>query len=299
MFPWLEALVNQYANQHQQHRLHHAHLLYGEQGTGKRALAQSLCEALLCEKSVNMQPCGHCKGCKLNQAGTHPDLMVISDEGSSIGVDAIRAIGDFIVHSAQQGGAKCVIVPNAQRMTVAASNALLKTLEEPNNACYIWLLAPSTANLPATILSRCAKQQVNVVVEPRVLGWLQEHAGEALKYEFSGMYQSQPLLLRHWQENDELEKIQALYQTVYNEQMNTDEQKLVDILTQNSQYIAIFRLFISQYLLHKSYQGLAFDALERCNAQLKQFSEHLVQTPGINMTLALSQLLRVLKQELA
>ncbi len=298
MFPWLASLVEQYANQHQQNRLHHAHLLYGKEGTGKRALAQSLCEALLCEQSENMQPCGRCKGCKLNQAGTHPDLMIISDEGGSIGVDSIRAIGDFIVHSAQQGGAKCVIVPDAQRMTVAASNALLKTLEEPNSACYIWLLAPGTANLSATILSRCAKQQVNVTVGPQLQNWLKDNASEALEYDFSAMYHSQPLLLRHWQENDELEKIQALYQAVYNEQINADEQKLVDILTQNSQYIAIFRLFISQYLLHKSYQGLAFDALERCNAQLKQFSEHLVQTPGINMTLALSQLLRVLKQEL-
>ncbi|MFY8272569.1 DNA polymerase III subunit delta' [Pseudoalteromonas sp. SSDWG2] len=298
MYPWLSPLLNQYALQHQQSRLHHAHLLHGAQGTGKRALAQSICEALLCEQPLNMQPCGECKGCKLNGAGTHPDLLVLSEEGSSIGVDAIRSVSDFIVHSAQQGGAKCVIVPNAHRMTVAASNALLKTLEEPNNHCYLWLLTDNISSLPATILSRCAKQQVSVADTSELNQWLSDNVGEAKAYHFAHMYHTQPLLLKSWQDNGELAQIQALYDAVYNDQMNTDEQKLVDILAQNSQYIAIFRLFMSQFLLQKSYQGLAYEQLTRCHAHLQHFSEHLVQTPGLNMTLALSQLMRGLKQEL-
>ncbi|WP_105200465.1 DNA polymerase III subunit delta' [Pseudoalteromonas sp. T1lg10] len=298
MYPWLSTVQQQYAQQQQQGRLHHAHLLYGAEGVGKRALAEQLSQALLCEQPLQMQPCGQCKGCKLIAAGTHPDLLMLSGDGSSIGVDAIRAISDFIQHSAQQGGAKCVIIPNAQRMTVAASNALLKTLEEPNNHCYLWLLSPGTANLSATILSRCAKQQIRVQDNEALDTWLQNHASLAIQQPFAVHFKTQPLLLRQWQENDELGQIQTLYQALYEQQLAGDEQKLVDILAQNSQYIAIFRLFVSQFLLHKSQQGLSFTAFERCYRQLQHFSEQVTQTPGLNMSLALAKLLRVLKQEL-
>ncbi|WP_105258415.1 MULTISPECIES: DNA polymerase III subunit delta' [unclassified Pseudoalteromonas] len=298
MYPWLSTVQQQYAQQQQQGRLHHAHLLYGAEGVGKRALAEQLSQALLCEQPLQMQPCGQCKGCKLIAAGTHPDLLMLSGDGSSIGVDAIRAISDFIQHSAQQGGAKCVIIPNAQRMTVAASNALLKTLEEPNNHCYLWLLSPGTANLSATILSRCAKQQITVQDNEALDTWLQNHASLAIQQPFAVHFKTQPLLLRQWQENDELGQIQTLYQALYEQQLAGDEQKLVDILAQNSQYIAIFRLFVSQFLLHKSQQGLSFTAFERCYRQLQHFSEQVTQTPGLNMSLALAKLLRVLKQEL-
>ncbi|MBS3798727.1 DNA polymerase III subunit delta' [Pseudoalteromonas sp. BDTF-M6] len=298
MYPWLSNVQQQYAQQQQQGRLHHAHLLYGAEGVGKGILAEQLCKALLCEQAEQMHPCGQCKGCKLIAAGTHPDLLMLSGEGSSIGVDAIRAISDFVQHSAQQGGAKCVIIPNAQRMTVAASNALLKTLEEPNNHCYLWLLSPGTANLSATILSRCAKQQISVQDDAHLDAWLQQYAHEAIQQPFAVHFKTQPLLLRQWQENDELGQIQTLYQALYEQRLAVNEQKLVDILTQNSQYIAIFRLFVSQFLLHKSQQGLSFAAFERCYKQLHHFSEQVTQTPGLNMTLALAQLLRVLKQEL-
>ncbi|WP_105215442.1 DNA polymerase III subunit delta' [Pseudoalteromonas sp. T1lg22] len=298
MYPWLSTVQQQYAQQQQQGRLHHAHLLYGAEGVGKRALAEQLSQAQLCEQPLQMQPCGQCKGCKLIAAGTHPDLLMLSGDGSSIGVDAIRAISDFIQHSAQQGGAKCVIIPNAQRMTVAASNALLKTLEEPNNHCYLWLLSPGTANLSATILSRCAKQQIRVQDNEALDTWLQNHASLAIQQPFAVHFKTQPLLLRQWQENDELGQIQTLYQALYEQQLAGDEQKLVDILAQNSQYIAIFRLFVSQFLLHKSQQGLSFTAFERCYRQLQHFSEQVTQTPGLNMSLALAKLLRVLKQEL-
>lgn len=297
MYPWLSAIGQQYARQFAQGRLHHAHLLYGPQGVGKRALAEYLSEALLCHHNESMHPCGQCKSCQLNQAGTHPDSLVLSDEGASIGVDSVRAISDFVHHSAQQGGAKCIIVPEAQRMTVAASNALLKTLEEPNAHCYLWLLSSDSATLPATILSRCAKQHVYVDDEHAVQQWLTHHAAMAMASAFAKHFISQPLLLKHWQDNDELEQIQTLYQAVSQLQNGTDGHKLVDILTQNSQYIAIFRLFVSQFLLQQSQKGASFASLQRCEQQLQRFSETLTQTSGLNITLAVSQLLRTLRRE--
>ena len=115
--------------------------------------------------TCNLVACGNCKSCLLNQAGTHPDKRVVKVDGQTIGVDEIRDITDFINHSAAQNGNKVVVLEQCHKMTTAAANALLKTLEEPSLRRYLLLTCEQIAQLPATILSRCAVHEIKVNIE--------------------------------------------------------------------------------------------------------------------------------------
>ena len=136
-------------------RAPHALLLTGTAGTGKRTLARLLACALLCV-GEGTRPCMQCKGCRMVMAMTHADLLLPSctDKDRSIKVDhlreIIRALG---VHAL--GNQRVVLLENAQRMTVQAQNALLKSLEEPDAETHFILTASGETGILPTVRSRC------------------------------------------------------------------------------------------------------------------------------------------------
>ena len=150
----------------------HAMLVTGPAGIGKRAFAQSLARALLCETpGADGSACGHCPGCGYAAAGQHPDLRIVEpieiddDEVKFvewIAVDRIRALIRWAEVTSHRGGAKVALIVPAERMNEAASNALLKTLEEPPPATYFLLVSHLPGRLPATVVSRCQR-----IVAPR------------------------------------------------------------------------------------------------------------------------------------
>jgi len=79
----------------------------------------------------------------------------VAEGKASIGVDQIREAGDFVTKTAGYGSQKILVISDAEKMTTGASNALLKTLEEPQGNSLIMLLSQRTWLLPATIRSRC------------------------------------------------------------------------------------------------------------------------------------------------
>lgn len=106
------------------------------------------------------------KGAALfDSADGHPDLLSLQPEGKAelIKIDAIRSVSEFLTQTAQQGGYRVVIIPVADRMNVAASNALLKSLEEPGANTLMILLTQLPHLLLPTIRSRC--QRWNLVGE--------------------------------------------------------------------------------------------------------------------------------------
>ena len=149
--PWIAPYTEQFGSLIRQNQLAHGLLLKGPQGIGKQLLADWLVAALLCTEAV--PACGRCKSCLLRQAGNHPDLYITDSSGSSIGVDAVRQVSQFMQGRAQQQKHKVVILPDAEKLTEAASNALLKTLEEPPANSYIILYSANVQTLPATLLS--------------------------------------------------------------------------------------------------------------------------------------------------
>ncbi len=163
MKTWLFSHQSILSQQFSQGTLPHAILINGVMGSGKLELAQWLVQLLNCSQPVdsvelnkaNVQGCGFCKSCLLLQSNTFPDHLNLIPQKNSLGVDDIRHANSFLQKTAYLGQFKTVLIDNAQAMTSAAMNALLKTLEEPSDKSIIILLTTDIDSLLPTIISRC------------------------------------------------------------------------------------------------------------------------------------------------
>lgn len=138
------------------HKVSHAYILNGEEGMGRKTLANAFAMTLLCEKGKS-EPCMECHSCKQALSNNHPDIIYVTHEKrNSIGVDDIREqINDTIMIKPYSSYHKVYIVDEAEKMTVQAQNALLKTIEEPPSYAVIILLTTNQELFLPTILSRC------------------------------------------------------------------------------------------------------------------------------------------------
>lgn len=156
------------ANEH----LAHALLFAGPDGIGKRSIALALAAWMSCEERDGADDaCGECPSCRQIPVGTHPDLMVVSLAAGKkeIGVDRARDLKRFTQLRPMRAASKVVIVDDAHLLTVAAQNALLKTLEEPPNRSLIILVASTPDALLTTVRSRCQRVQFVPLAEATVV----------------------------------------------------------------------------------------------------------------------------------
>jgi DNA polymerase-3 subunit delta' len=129
----------------------HAWLFTGPPGSGRSVAARAFATAVLCAD----QGCGMCPSCRQVAAGSHPDLLLVRPDGLSYGVKQTRELVLRAATSPVYGRWRVILFEDADRATEQAANALLKAIEEPAPRT-IWLLcAPSAADLPTTIRSRC------------------------------------------------------------------------------------------------------------------------------------------------
>jgi DNA polymerase III subunit delta' len=178
--PWLAEHWKSISDRLRRNRLPHAILLSGASGLGKRALADALVAAALCEsRTDDGSACNHCRSCLLIAAGSHPDRVRIGfelrDDGkprTEIVIEQIRVLSQRLSLSSQFGGLQMVIIDPADRMNASAANALLKTLEEPSASTVIVLVSDQPSRLPATIRSRCQRVQINIPPHEQALEWL-------------------------------------------------------------------------------------------------------------------------------
>ena len=157
-------------------KVSHAYILSGEKGCGKKLLADVFAETLQCEKG-GTEPCGSCHSCVQAQSGNHPDIIhLMHEKPNSISVDDVRTqiVNDVLIKP-YSGKYKIYIVPDAEKMTAAAQNALLKTIEEPPAYAVILLLANNASALLPTILSRCVMLSLKPVADDKVKQYLMEH----------------------------------------------------------------------------------------------------------------------------
>lgn len=156
-------------------RLHHANLLAGPAGIGKLAFATHFALALVCDQFPGAAPCGNCKNCQMAVGGTHPDIYTLDwlDKSTVIGVEQIRHLIDRLMLTASRGSHRVAVINRAHSMTTAASNSLLKTLEEPGEGCIILLLADRDRELPITVRSRCQRLAMPLPDRESALEWLQ------------------------------------------------------------------------------------------------------------------------------
>lgn len=150
-----EQVIEHMKNAIQSKKVSHAYILNGEDGTGKKLLANVFAKALQCQAKES-DPCGTCTSCLQAGSGNHPDIKYIIHEKASIGVDDIRdQINSNISIKPYCSQYKIYIIDDASKMTEQAQNALLKTIEEPPAYGIIMLLTNNLNQLLPTILSRC------------------------------------------------------------------------------------------------------------------------------------------------
>lgn len=175
---WLSPTYQQLSHLHETARLPHAVLLEGAEGIGKRALAEVFSQQLLCGAKEHQKPCGQCKSCLLFTQHTHPDYHWVEpdEKGKQIKVQQIRELAGFVGTHAQQGGYRVIVIAPAEAMNIAASNALLKCLEEPGDDTLLLLITDRPGQVLPTIKSRC--QRVSIPTPPfsESVSWLEKYA---------------------------------------------------------------------------------------------------------------------------
>lgn len=160
-------------------RLPHALLISGPPGVGKRTLAMKLAQAVNCLGDVTADACGTCSGCEKIERGLHPDVVELMPEGKArkIKVEAVRDLRSRIAFKPYEGRCKVFIIREADRMGEEASNALLKTLEEPPPESLLVLTTPEESDLLPTIVSRCLRLPLAPLPRHTVEAFVAERLG--------------------------------------------------------------------------------------------------------------------------
>lgn len=170
-----EQLKEHIQNAIRSNQVSHAYIIHGERSSGKEFIAQVFAMALQCEQGGE-EPCQECHSCKQALSHNQPDIIrLVHEKPNTIGVEDIRTqINGDIAIKPYSSPRKIYIINEAEKMTVQAQNALLKTLEEPPEYAVILLLTANVEALLPTILSRCVVLHMKPVADHLVKQFLME-----------------------------------------------------------------------------------------------------------------------------
>lgn len=172
--PWFENQLTEMVSRYEAKTFPQSLLLIGEQFIGKSLFANDVAKSILCLDRKDQHACGKCQSCVWIDKNSHPDFLSIASEEKSnvIKVDQIRQLIQF-AQMTSETGRKVIVIHDAHEMNLNAANALLKTLEEPVNHCYLILVTSYPKKLPITIISRCQRQLLSVSGQEAVMiKWL-------------------------------------------------------------------------------------------------------------------------------
>ena len=241
-------------------RVPHAILLAGPDGLGKGDFARRLSRSLVCAEVTDTgDACGRCVACRQAEAGSHPDQRTLTPEepGKMINIDAIRELTAKSVLSAQEGGYRVFLIEPAEAMNRAATNALLKTLEEPSSRTVLILVSSHPDRLAATIRSRCQLLKFNIPAAADVRTWLAERIGESGLDELLAISGGAPLRALQAREQGWLEESRRICQ------------ELLSLKRRETNPISIVEEWEKRPL------SLLSDSLKRCLSDLVKFASGL------------------------
>ncbi|MFC4410278.1 DNA polymerase III subunit delta' C-terminal domain-containing protein [Chungangia koreensis] len=136
-------------------RVAHAYAIEGEKGTGKEAISSFLIQLILCEAPLENVPCETCRPCRLLKSSNHPNVLEIFPDGQDIKKDQVLQLIYSMNKTGLEPGKRVYVLHEADRMNIAASNTLLKFLEEPEGEVTAILLTDRYQAILPTIQSRC------------------------------------------------------------------------------------------------------------------------------------------------
>ena len=142
----------------QPEKVRHAYLITGAEGVGRETLALAFVKALNCLNPPSKGDfCGQCHPCRQIEAQAYPDLAIlrVAEGARELKIEQVRAMQQSLALAPYQSKYRVVLIPDFQRATTGASNALLKSLEEPPSRAILILTADARESLLETIASRC------------------------------------------------------------------------------------------------------------------------------------------------
>ena len=181
MFSFSEIVGHEQIKEHMQAAIRdkkpfHAYLFQGEEGVGKEALARTFAAGLQCQSESTDKPCKECVSCRQMESGNQPDVIWVTREKASLGVDEIREqLCNTMDIKPFSSPYKIYLVPEAEKMTEAAQNALLKTIEEPPEYGIVILMTSNISALLPTIQSRCLTVEFRPLSTAVVESFVKEH----------------------------------------------------------------------------------------------------------------------------
>lgn len=220
-FPWLQSHWNQLANAYKCDYLTHAYLFYSQQELGVSEWLQQLATYLLCHYPTSLdEACGECQNCYLRQSRSHPDCHIIGEEnGAMIKVDTIRWVQEQVYQTYQIGPYQIFIITKAHRLNQAASNALLKILEEPPSHTLFFLESQYMHSLLPTVISRCQVIQCLPPSEATLKDWVYQLGYYKDDVDWSllcGLSRYSPVSLVNLLKGDWLNRRQQWFEAFYN-----------------------------------------------------------------------------------
>ena len=181
MFSFTEIVGHEQIKEHMQAAIRdkkpfHAYLFQGEEGVGKEALARTFAAGLQCQSESADKPCKECVSCRQMESGNQPDVIWVTREKASLGVDEIREqLCNTMDIKPFSSPYKIYLVPEAEKMTEAAQNALIKTIEEPPEYGIVILMTSNISALLPTIQSRCLTMEFRPLSTAVVESYVKEH----------------------------------------------------------------------------------------------------------------------------
>lgn len=268
-----EHIVKTLKNQIITGRIGHAYLFCGTRGTGKTSTAKLFAKAINCKNPQNGEACGECEICRNISEGKSMNVIEI-DAASNNGVDNIRDIREEVKYPPTEGKYKVYIIDEVHMLSIGASNALLKTLEEPPEHVVFILATTDPQKILVTILSRCQRydfkrislndmtkelsyymEQENINISQEALNYIARISEGAMRDALSILEQC---ISFYYGEEITLEKVLETVGAVDNKvffeitdaliEKNTDEcMKIVDDIIQNGRDI---KQFVSELIVH-------------------------------------------------
>ena len=228
--------------------LTHAYLFSGPDQDGKFSIAKTFANILQCPNDF----CRKCKDCQLIKAGSHPDTIVMEDNGESIKIDEVRELirKTNLTH---QGRYRIIVIENVERMPIEAQNSFLKTLEEPPGNTIFLLTTSKIDRVLLTIQSRVRHYQFSTVDDNILKEYLKKNFGERPEIEeVVNMAQGRPgLAITLIKDSEAFNHQKGLYNQIENFLKKNDlAQKIlfVESIEKDPQEVELFLDAFMRYL---------------------------------------------------